>query len=90
VLPWLVRDQEAESIIGSNNWAVDGAHSESGAAIVANDMHLSIGVPIIWYRASMVFPDKLEPSTKQRITGVTPKAYADARRQRSRRLGIHQ
>ena len=63
--------EEADSIIGSNNWAVDGAHSASGAAILANDMHLSIGVPIIWYRASMVFPDPLQPSANQRITGVT-------------------
>ena len=30
---------------------------ESGAAMLANDMHLSIAVPIIWYRASLVFPD---------------------------------
>ena len=29
---------------------------------VANDMHLSIGVPIIWYRASMVFPDARQPA----------------------------
>ena len=65
-----VRDQEAESTIGSNNWAVDGSHGATGA-IVANDMHLSIGVPIIWYRASMVFPDPVEPSASQRITGVT-------------------
>ncbi len=71
VFPWLVRDQEAEPIIGSNNWAVDGAHSASGAAILANDMHLSIGVPIIWYRASMVFPDPLQPSANQQITGLT-------------------
>ena len=71
VPPWLVRDQEAEPIIGSNNWAVDGAHSASGAAILANDMHLSIGVPIIWYRASMVFPDSLQPAANQQITGLT-------------------
>ena len=57
-------DGEEASIIGSNNWAVDAAHSSSGAAIVANDMHLSIGVPIIWYRASLVVDNT-------RITGVT-------------------
>jgi len=34
-------------------------------------MHLSIGVPIIWYRASMAFPDPAQPSTNQTITGVT-------------------
>ena len=27
-------------MIGSNNWAVDAAHSASGRALVANDMHL--------------------------------------------------
>jgi penicillin amidase len=62
---------DAVETIGSNNWAVDGAHSASGAAILANDMHLSIGVPIIWYRASMVFPNPTQPSTNQQITGVT-------------------
>jgi penicillin amidase len=55
---------EEASIIGSNNWAVDGARSASGAAILANDMHLSIGVPIIWYRASFALGG-------ERITGVT-------------------
>jgi len=62
---------EESTIIGSNNWAVDGAHSASGAAILANDMHLSIAVPIIWYRASMVFPDPARPSLNSRLTGVT-------------------
>jgi penicillin amidase len=71
VLPWLVRDQEAEPIVGSNNWAVDGAHTASGAALLANDMHLSIVVPIIWYRASLVFPDPVQPSTNHQISGIT-------------------
>ena len=43
----------------------------SGVALLANDMHLSIAVPIIWYRASLVFPDPAQPSTNQQITGVT-------------------
>lgn len=55
---------EEGSSIGSNNWAVDGAHSASGAAILANDMHLTIAVPIIWYRASFAFEG-------ERVTGVT-------------------
>ncbi|MEO7158284.1 MAG: penicillin acylase family protein, partial [Vicinamibacterales bacterium] len=69
--PWLMRDAEADAIIGSNNWAVDGAHSASGRAMVANDMHLSIGVPIIWYRASLVFPDPAQPAANQQLTGLT-------------------
>ena len=40
-----------EPMIGSNNWAVSGARSVSGDAMLANDMHLSLGVPAIWFRA---------------------------------------
>ncbi len=65
------RDPEEASIIGSNNWAVDGAHTESGVGLLANDMHLSIVVPIIWYRASLVFPDPVLTATNQQLTGVT-------------------
>jgi len=65
------QDPDEATIIGSNNWAVDGAHTASGVALLANDMHLSIAVPIIWYRASMVFPDPLQPSTSAHVTGVT-------------------
>ena len=58
-------------IAGSNNWAVDAAHSASGTALVANDMHLAINVPIIWYRASLAYPNPSQPDTTARITGVT-------------------
>lgn len=45
---------DAESVIaGSNNWAVSRFKTEDGRAIVANDMHLSLGVPNIWYRAAL-------------------------------------
>ena len=40
-----------EPLVGSNNWAVSGARSATGAAMLANDMHLSLGVPSIWFRA---------------------------------------
>lgn len=39
---------------GSNNWAVSGALTESGRALVSNDMHLGHAVPNIWYRARLV------------------------------------
>jgi len=62
---------EETEVIGSNNWAVDGAHGAGGGAMVANDMHLGIGVPNIWYRASMVFPDPADPLHPLRVGGVT-------------------
>ncbi len=40
---------------GSNNFAVDGDLSESGSALVANDMHLGLAVPNIWFRARLKF-----------------------------------
>ena len=40
-----------EPLVGSNNWAVSGARSVSGDAMLANDMHLGLGVPSIWFRA---------------------------------------
>jgi penicillin G amidase len=46
----------AESAIGSNNWAVAGRLTPDGGALVANDMHLGIRVPNIWYRAAWEWP----------------------------------
>jgi penicillin amidase len=39
--------------IGSNNWAVAGRLTATGAALIANDMHLRARVPAVWYRARM-------------------------------------
>ncbi len=39
---------------GSNNWAVAGDRARDGGALVANDMHLGLRVPNIWYRARLV------------------------------------
>jgi len=50
---------------GSNNWAVNGALSGSGRAIVANDMHLQIRVPNVFYRARLVVPGESD------ATGLT-------------------
>ncbi len=54
---------------GSNGWAVSGAHTADGHALLANDMHLGIDVPNVWYRASWTWrePDGAE----RRVTGVT-------------------
>ncbi len=47
----LAADVRHEPVVGSNNWAVAAARSATGAAMLANDMHLSLGVPSIWFRA---------------------------------------
>ena len=46
-----------EAATGSNNWAVAGSRTATGAAMVANDMHLGIRLPHIWFRAQIDTPD---------------------------------
>ena len=38
---------------GSNNWTITGAHTESGNAMVANDAHLSLRNPSIFFEIHM-------------------------------------
>jgi penicillin amidase len=40
--------------VGSNNFAVSGALTADGRAIVANDMHLGLRAPNIWFRARLL------------------------------------
>ena len=39
--------------IGSNNWVVSGELTESGMPLLANDPHLSIQMPSIWYQVGL-------------------------------------
>ncbi|MDE3162099.1 MAG: penicillin acylase family protein [Acidobacteriota bacterium] len=41
---------------GSNNWVIAGAHTASSRPLLSNDMHLSLGVPDIWYMADLAAP----------------------------------
>lgn len=42
--------------VGSNNWVVDGAHSATGAPLLANDPHLKLTAPTLWYLARLEAP----------------------------------
>ncbi len=46
----------------SNNWAISGAHTASGKPLLANDMHLSFGLPGIWYQVHQSVEDTLHVS----------------------------
>jgi penicillin amidase len=71
-LPWWARlPRSEEATLGSNNWAVSGARSTTGSAIVANDMHLRLSVPNIWFRAAYEYPDERRPGATRRLVGVT-------------------
>lgn len=54
--------------IGSNNYAVTGDLTPSGSGLLANDMHLGLRVPIIWYRTQLNYLDKGE---NIQVTGVS-------------------
>src|SRR5581483_1763451 len=41
----------------SNNWVVDGTKSETGKPLLANDPHLPLQMPSLWYEAHLVTPE---------------------------------
>ena len=47
---------EAREGLGSNNWVVDGRHTASGKPLLANDTHLTLAVPGIWYLVHLTGP----------------------------------
>jgi penicillin amidase len=53
-----------DALPGSNNFALAGSRVQGGGALVANDMHLGLSVPNVWYRAVMRSPGHF-------FTGVT-------------------
>lgn len=41
--------------VGSNAWSVEAAQTTQRRAIVANDMHLGLHLPNIWFRLSLAY-----------------------------------
>jgi penicillin amidase len=58
-------------VSGSNAFAVAGRRSSTSAAIVANDMHLPLGVPSLWFRTRLEFEDASAPGGRVAIGGVS-------------------
>ncbi len=61
--------QSTEEPNGSNAWLVSGEHTASGNAMIANDPHLTMDTPAIWYESHLVFNRDDE---EWHINGVTP------------------
>ncbi|MDQ7792807.1 MAG: penicillin acylase family protein [bacterium] len=49
---------------GSNSWVLAGSMTASGRPILANDMHLGMGAPSIWYQNRLVVQGRFD------VTGV--------------------
>jgi penicillin amidase len=45
---------QEEPVVGSNSWVVAGSRAANGAALLANDMHLGLRLPHVWYRARLI------------------------------------
>ena len=56
---------------GSNNFAVGGALTAHGHAIVADDMHLGLRAPNLWFRARMRYADARTPEGRVDVSGFT-------------------
>ncbi|MBO4246916.1 penicillin acylase family protein [Halomicrobium sp. IBSBa] len=50
--------------VGSNSWVVGGEHTESGLPLLANDPHLTLLAPPVWYEMHHELPD-------HSVSGVT-------------------
>lgn len=48
---------------GSNNWVLSGSKTESGKPLLADDPHLSLSTPSIWYQMHLISPS-------QNVSGV--------------------
>lgn len=56
---------------GSNNWAVAGALTADGRAIVADDMHLGLRAPNLWFRVRLRYPDARAPGGRVDVAGFS-------------------
>ena len=62
----------SEGIVpGSNNFAVDGSLTTDGRAIVADDMHLGLRAPNLWFRARLRYAHPGAPGGRVDVSGVT-------------------
>ena len=43
---------------GSNNWVISGERTASGKPLLANDPHLGLGTPAIWFYAHLKSPEQ--------------------------------
>jgi penicillin amidase len=70
--PGLMRgtDEHSDKLPGSNSFAVGGSLA-AGAALVANDMHLDLRVPNIWFRARLIYPNSRRTGLINDISGAS-------------------
>jgi len=57
IIQWVGESQrDIRHALGSNNWVVSGDHTATGKPLLANDTHLELTVPPIWYQMHLTCP----------------------------------
>jgi len=57
IVQWVGESQrDIRHSLGSNNWVVSGDHTATGKPLLANDTHLELSVPSIWYQMHLTSP----------------------------------
>jgi penicillin amidase len=69
---------------GSNEWAISGERTASGLPLLANDMHLNLSLPDIWYEADLEAPEQKPSAADEANEAVT-----HGRTNRRRRAAEH-
>ena len=49
-------NREIRHGLGSNNWVMNGQHTATGKPLLANDTHLELSLPPIWYQIHLTAP----------------------------------
>lgn len=52
-----IKSKPIDQGIGSNNWAISGTKTENGFPLLANDPHLHLTLPSIWYQVQLSCKD---------------------------------
>ena len=64
-------ERAGQDVHGSNNFAVAGALTADGRAILADDMHLGLRAPNLWFRVSLRYPDPAAPDGQVDVSGFS-------------------
>ena len=57
--------------IGSNNWAIHKDKTKNKSSLLANDPHLGLNLPNVWYVMQLSGPDKKNPGRNLDVMGAT-------------------
>ena len=63
--------QAQADAVGSNNFAVAAALTRDGRAIIADDMHLGLRAPALWFRVRLRYPDPLAAGGQVDVSGFS-------------------